>query len=423
MYEFEETIQRAILVAVDLGEYDVEVSLEELEQLAQTAGAEVIAKVSQKRQAMDTATVIGAGKLREVADFCKDQQIDLMIFDHELSATQLRNIEKETGCDVVDRTTLILDIFAQRAHTKEGRLQVELAQLKYRLPRLSGLGKSLSRLGGGIGTRGPGETKLESDRRHIRRRIEHLTEELESLKKRRNHLRSRRRKDGIQTAAIVGYTNVGKSTLLNRLTDAGVLAQDKLFATLDPTARRLTLPDGRNILLIDTVGFVRRLPHQLVEAFRSTLEEALYADVLLNVCDYSSEVAEEQLAVTTELLKDLGVVDTSIITVFNKCDKVLQLVPEKSTEKTVYLSAKTGEGLDALLEAIQKNLELTQRKLQLFLPFEEGSLLHEIRREGKILAEEYTPQGIAVTALVDKRLFGKALPYLADGIRKKERES
>lgn len=269
--------EKAVLVAVDTGDYDCESSLDELEELAKTAGATVLGRVWQKRDRPDSATFLGSGRLEELGEFCENNEADLVIVDSEISPAQLRNIEKETKTRVVDRTTLILDIFADRARTNEGKLQVELAQLKYSLPRLMGQGTKLSRLGAGIGTRGPGETKLETDRRHIRRRIKSLEDELEALEKRRGLARARREKDGVETVVIVGYTNAGKSTLMNTLTEAGVLAQDKLFATLDPTSRALTLPDGRRVMLIDTVGFIRRLPHNLVEAFKSTLEEAVCA--------------------------------------------------------------------------------------------------------------------------------------------------
>ena len=326
--------QRVVLIAADTGEFDLEVSLAELEELAATAGAEVVAKMTQKRAAFEAATVIGKGRLEEAAAFCKDHQIDLLIFDHELSPAQVRNIEQLCDIAVIDRTALILDIFAQRAVTAEGKLQVELAQLRYQLPRLAGLGSVLSRLGGGIGTRGPGESQLETDRRHIRRRITALQEQLAELEKRRGLLRSRRKKDGVTTVAIVGYTNVGKSTLLNALTDAGVLAENKLFATLDPTSRALTLPDGRTVMLVDTVGLVRRLPHHLVEAFKSTLEEAAGADLLWNVCDISSGEADEQIAVTKKLMQELGAQEIPMLTVLNKCDLVSEAplpIDRKST--------------------------------------------------------------------------------------------
>ena len=283
MYENEIKKEYALLVSVDTGEFDAEVSINELEELAHTAGAEVVGKVIQKKEAPEKATFVGVGKLAEIIAFCETQEVDLLIFDSELSPSQQRNLEKLTKVRVIDRTMLILDIFAARARTSEGKLQVELAQLKYSLPRLAGQGIALSRLGGGVGTRGPGETKLESDKRHIRRRIDKLQEELKALEKRRNQMRKRREKDGVQTVAIVGYTNAGKSTLMNALTNAGVLAENKLFATLDPTSRGLTLPDGRQVMLVDTVGLIRRLPHKLVEAFKSTLEESKNAQLHLIV--------------------------------------------------------------------------------------------------------------------------------------------
>ena len=302
----EEKRERAILVAVDTGEHDVEISLAELKELAKTAGAEGGGEIVQKRESPDKATYIGSGRAEELRELCVHLEADLVIADDEVTATQQRNLSDLIECDVVDRTALILDIFAQRARSAEGRLQVELAQLQYRLPRLVGQGAALSRQGGGIGTRGPGETKLESDRRHIRRRMAAIRKELEEVEAHRAGLRERRKKVGTQTVAIVGYTNAGKSTLLNTLTGAGVLAEDKLFATLDPVSRVLKLPDGRSVLFIDTVGFVRRLPHQLVKAFHSTLEEAVFADVILNICDASSPESHEHLAVTHQLLQERG---------------------------------------------------------------------------------------------------------------------
>ena len=275
----------ALLAGVDLGEPDTEESLDELRELARTAGAEVAGVICQKRPAIDPATCVGSGFLNDMADFCRDNGVDLIIFDRELSPVQMRNIEKATDVRTIDRTMLILDIFAGRARSSEGKLQVELAQLRYMLPRLTGKGIEMSRLGGGIGTRGPGETKLETDRRHIHRRIDTLKEKLGEVARQRSRQRERRKRDGVISVAIVGYTNAGKSTLLNALTDAGVLSEDMLFATLDPTARALELPSGSSVMLVDTVGFIRRLPHHLIEAFKSTLEEAVQADVILNVCD------------------------------------------------------------------------------------------------------------------------------------------
>lgn len=407
----EDKRQRAVLVGVDLGEYDMDASLDELEELAKTAGAEVVARLVQKRPEPDKATVIGEGKLEELKAFCQTNEIELIIFDCELSPSQLKNIEDAAEVDTVDRTMLILDIFAQRALTAEGKLQVELAQQKYLMPRLLGLGKRLSRLGGGIGTRGPGESKLETDRRHVRQRIERLKSELAELEKRRGFLRSRRKKDSILTVAIVGYTNVGKSTLLNALTGAGVLAENKLFATLDLTSRGLELPDGRTAVFIDTVGLIRRLPHHLVEAFKSTLEEAASADLILNVCDLSSEDATEQCAVTEKLLDELGASDTPRINVLNKADAVKEHSFAIDNLNTVAISAKTGEGLDILLSAVAQKLKKTHTEMRLLIPYSQGALLGEIRESGKIISEEYADEGYLITASVDNRIFYKAEAY------------
>lgn len=411
MYENKEETELALLACVDTGEYDVERSLDELEELAKSAGAQVAGRVTQKKDTFDPATVMGSGRLQEIAEYVEANEITVVIFDHELSPAQQKNIEKVVDAKIIDRTTLILDIFAQRARTSEGRLQVELAQLKYRLPRLSGLGTSLSRLGGGIGTRGPGESKLESDRRHIRRRINSLEEQLEELEKRRGMLHQRRKKDNVVSVAIVGYTNVGKSTLLNTLTDAGVLAQDMLFATLDPTSRALLLPDGRKVMLVDTVGLVSRLPHHLVEAFKSTLEEAVNADLILNVCDVSSPEFDHQLEVTTQVLADLGAAHVPVLTVLNKCDKVV-LPPLTIDKHTAAISAKTGAGLDSLLEKIALNLPETHRRLQLLLPYAKAGLINEIRELGRVDTEDYREDGIFVDALVDIKICHKVQDYI-----------
>ncbi len=410
MFENEERPQRAILVAADCGEWDAEVSINELEELAKSAGAEVVAKVIQQRAEYDRATLIGRGKLDEIKEIAEAEDVDLLIFDHELTAANIRNLEEATGLGVIDRTMLILDIFAARAQSRAGRLQVELAQYKYRLPRLEGMGKNLSRLGGGIGTRGPGESKLESDRRHIRRRIETLEHKLAELAANRELIRSRRKKDGIVTAAIVGYTNAGKSTLLNRLTNAGVLSEDKLFATLDPTARSLELPDGRSIMLVDTVGFVRRLPHHLVEAFKSTLEETVQADLLLNVCDISSGEADSQTEVTRELLESLGADKIPMLNVLNKCDLIEGPLPI-CTGDCVMVSAKTGEGIDEMLGKISKMLAPTQIRMKLLIPYSEGALLGEVRSLGRVFSEEYTPEGTLVDAFVDIKILSKVEKY------------
>lgn len=411
MYENKQEEQTAVLAAIDTGEYDAQRSMDELEELAKSAGAKVMGRVIQKKDRPDPATLMGSGRVEELAEFVQNSQVELVIFDHELSPAQQKNLENALGAAVIDRTTLILDIFAQRAKTSEGRLQVELAQLKYRLPRLAGQGTSLSRLGGGIGTRGPGESKLESDRRHIRRRIHALEEELEALEKRRGLLRQRRKKDDVVTVAIVGYTNVGKSTLLNTLTDAGVLAEDKLFATLDPTSRALKLPDGREVLLVDTVGFVRRLPHHLVKAFRSTLEEAVEADLILNICDASSPEAEEHLAVNRELLAELGCADRPILPVLNKCDAAAAL---PDVGRALRISAKTGEGLPALLEAVAAALPPDRRRVTLLLPFSQGALAEQCRREGAVEREEYVPDGLSMTVTLGVRLLNAVQDYIQE---------
>lgn len=413
LYENEIKPQRTLLVCVDTGDYDAEASLEELWELAESAGAEPIATITQNKDKPETATYVGSGRLEEIANFSKNNNIDLLIFDCELTPTQIRNIEEATDVRTIDRTMLILDIFALRARSKEGKLQVELAQLKYMLPRLTGKGVAMSRLGGGIGTRGPGETKLETDKRHIRRRMETLKEQLADVEMHRNMLKSRRKKDGVITVAIVGYTNAGKSTLMNYLTNAGVLAEDKLFATLDPTSRALKLPNGVSVMLIDTVGLVRRLPHHLVEAFKSTLEEAATADIILNVCDASSEEAHLHLQVTKELLQSLGCDDTPVIPVLNKWDKVdpqngiLPLV-----SNSVRISAKNGTGIDKLLQTVEDNLPIKIKKLTLLIPFSEGGIVADIRTKATLLNEEYTAEGIKVTALLDPEMYSKLNQYV-----------
>ncbi len=411
-YENFQNPELAILVSVDTGDFDAQISIDELEELAKTAGAQVVAKVIQKRDKPDAAIYVGTGRLEEIRELGIANDANLLIFDAELSPSQQRNIEKYTDIRVVDRTTLILDIFAARAKSREGKLQVELAQLKYTLPRLSGKGIELSRLGGGIGTRGPGESKLESDRRHIRRRIDSLTQELKVVEKRRNDLRKRRVKDGVETVVIVGYTNAGKSTLMNQLTDAGVLAQDKLFATLDPTARALVLPSGRKVMLIDTVGLVRRLPHRLVEAFKSTLEEASMADVILNVCDASSVEFKEHLEVTERLLDDLGASGKPIISILNKCDLVDFSDDLSSIGKCVPISAKYGTGIDELLEAIEKALPQTRKRAVFLFPFDKVGLSSKIREDGVIFEEEYIESGLKIDAIIDISLLNELKDYI-----------
>ncbi len=412
--------ERCILVSVDTGYFDAELSINELEQLAETAGAEIYGKMIQKRDKPENTTYIGEGKLYELRDMCKSAEIDLLIFDGELTPSQQRNIEYFTDVRTIDRTTLILDIFALNARTGEGKLQVELAQLKYMLPRLSGKGTSMSRLGGGIGTRGPGESKLESDRRHIRRRIKSLEDSLENVVKRRTLLHKRREKTGVTTVAIVGYTNAGKSTLLNALTDAGVLTENKLFATLDPTSRALKLPDGRSVILVDTVGFISRLPHSLVESFKSTLEEVVYADLILNVCDASNPDYEQQIDVTLDTIKELGASDKPVLTVFNKCDLTKNLHFFSLDRNTVRISAKTGEGLPALLEKIASMLENTRRRVRLIIPYSDGNLISRIRNDGELISEEYTPDGIMIDAVLDSGFLNLVRDYIISDEHKNE---
>lgn len=415
MNELQQQRPTAVLAAADTGAYDLDTSLDELRELAYSAGYEVFGVITQRRDAPDPGTFLGRGRLEELAQFVQNSEADAIIFDHELSPVQIRNIEEVCDCPVVDRTMLILDIFADRAISAEGKLQVELAQLRYQLPRLLGRGVQLSRQGGGGGgtagaRRGGGETKLETDRRHIRRRITALEEELEELTARRQRQRQRRQKDGLSTVAIVGYTNVGKSTLLNQLTQAGVLAEDRLFATLDPTARALDLPDGRRVMLIDTVGLVRRLPHHLVEAFKSTLEEAASADLILSVCDITSPEMAQQLEVTQSLLSDLGAEATPMVVVLNKCD-LLSGEVDLLGQQVVKLSAKTGQGVDALLEAIAAALPPTQLRMTLLLPYGAGELQARIQDLGRVYDRQYLPDGVLLDAAVDRTLIKQAEPY------------
>ncbi len=409
--------QKAILAGIDTGEYDLEHSLEELAELTKTAGAEVVGIFTQNRSSAENATFIGGGKLREIAEYAQHYDADLLIFDGELSGTQLRNIRDITGLDVVDRTTLILDIFAGRATSAEGKLQVELAQQKYRLPQLIGAGNILSRQGGGIGTRGPGETKLETDRRYIRKRIHALEVQLREMEKRRGIMRRKREKSGIPIIAIVGYTNVGKSTLLNLLTGADIYTQNQLFATLDPTARELRLPDGQKCVIIDTVGLIDRLPHGLVEAFHSTLEVAAEADVILTVCDYASPYCREQLSVTEQVLDELGCGEIPQITVFNKIDQVpdsaaaAESIPVKDV-RHVYISAAKQKGIDLLLRQIAECLSQSVTSVHLLIPYTEGNLPDMIRQEGNIIEEEYTEAGIRISATVPKRSLFRYQAYL-----------
>ncbi len=408
----EQSPDRALLVEADTGDYDAQASLAELFELTESAGAIPVASITQRLSRLDPATCVGSGKLEEIREYCENEDIDLIIFDLELSPVQIRNIEQITDVRVIDRTMLILDIFALRARTKEGKIQVELAQLKYMMPRLTGKGIELSRLGGGIGTRGPGETKLETDRRHIKRKMETLKAQLKDVEEHRRQLRDRRDKDGVITVAIVGYTNAGKSTLMNTLTDAGVLSEDKLFATLDPTSRALKLPCGVSVMLIDTVGLVRRLPHHLVEAFKSTLEEAAQADIILNVCDASSDESRLHLDVTRELLASLSSLDKPVIPVLNKCD----LISDGMTgiSGAVHISAKYGMGIDLLLKAIEDNLPKKLKRVRLLLPFSKAGIAAKLRDKAVLHSEEYTAEGLALEVTVDEIQYAGIREYIID---------
>lgn len=421
LYENEEESERAVLVGLESTSKDKingmsygERSLAELEELAITAGAIVLKKILQTRPKKDPAFYVGKGKLEEIALICQALHADLLIFDDELSASQINNIESVVGIKVIDRTSLILDIFAQRARSKEGKYQVELAQLKYRISRLSGLGRQLSRLGGGIGTRGPGEKKLETDRRHIRNRIKYLNSQLEQIESRRNSLRSARSDRDVPVIALVGYTNAGKSTLMNKLCDADVFAENKLFATLDPTTRRLPLEDGKYALLIDTVGFIRKLPHHLIEAFKSTLEEAVYADLLIHVVDVSSEEVEEQVKVVDSILEDLGVLDKPVIMAFNKIDKVSSYTRPgiiNKNGKCFEISAVNGDGIEELKKGIKDALPQNEVEVKLFVPYAEGWVISYLHQNGKILSEEHKEQGTEIVAKINKSKTGAIKKY------------
>ncbi len=422
----EEVRRRAAIVGVYDGyhvtEADIDISLNELASLADTAGADTVVRVTQARVSPDKRTYIGSGKVTELAEICKNEEIDLVVFDDELSPSQIRNIEDEIDGDVtvVDRSMLILDIFAHHAVTGEGKLQVELAQLKYSAPRLTGHGVAMSRQGavGGnpIGTRGPGETKLEIDRRRMKSRIAALEAELRELEKTRTTMRAARDRSGLLRVSIVGYTNAGKSTLLNRLTDAGILAEDKLFATLDPTTRKFRLPSGVEILLTDTVGFIRKLPHHLIKAFRSTLDEAVYADIILIVVDASDSEYKSHISVTEELLSSLGAENKPTIYVFNKCDKTATEVPRVSADKTaVYISASTGKGVDDLLTELESAIRSFKRVSVFVFPPQASGLVSKLYRAGEVKETDYLPDGsVRVTAVVDDAVVGQLKEYFVE---------
>ncbi len=406
---------RALLVSVSTTDNADECmrSLDELKRLLETAGGEEVARVIQNRETPDKATYIGSGKVKEIAEFiANDGDISLVVFDNELTPSQIANLEQIIpDVRVIDRTMLILDIFALHAVTGEGKLQVEIACLRYTAPRLTGRGKELSRLGGGIGTRGPGESKLESDRRHIKRRIAALSEEIADIERTRAVKRASRERSGIKSAAIIGYTNAGKSTLLNTLTDAGILAEDKLFATLDPTTRRLTLPSGTEMLLTDTVGFIDRLPTHLVKAFKSTLEELKYADYIILITDASEEITERERkrAVTKSLISELGAGDKPMIEVYNKCDIAMRDTPYPMG--SIEISAKSGEGTAELLNKLDELVASGKKKLKLLIPHSEAGVVSDIYRLATVLECEYVAEGALISAECDARACGMFEKY------------
>ncbi len=410
LYELKEKEERVILVGVSISDADdTKDSLEELEELAKTAGAKTVGVVIQNREYMHPGTYVGKGKIDEIKELIWELDATGIICDDELSPAQMRNLQDELDVKVMDRTLLILDIFAARATTSEGKIQVELAQLKYRQSRLAGFGIALSRLGGGIGTRGPGEKKLEMDRRLIKGRITQLNRELKEVRRHRELTREHRAKTKIPVVAIVGYTNAGKSTLLNKLTGANVLEEDKLFATLDPTTRNLRLPSGQEILLTDTVGFIRKLPHHLIEAFKSTLEEAKYADMILHVVDASNPQMDEQMHIVYETLKGLDVTDKPVITAFNKQDRLTQSVVLRDfkADHIVNISAKTGEGLEKMQEILENVLREKKMAVECVYPYAEAGKIQMIRKYGELLEEEYRDDGIYVKAFVPVEVYEK----------------
>jgi len=419
LHETEKEIEKVILCGVHTGALNTlddttDESMAELFELAKTAQAEIVGEMVQNKDHPEASTYFGEGKMEELRLAAQSLGATLLIFDDELTGSQIRNIESYTGVRTIDRSTLILDIFAQRAISKEGKIQVELAQLKYALPRLSGMGAQLSRLGAGIGTRGPGETKLESDRRHIHRRIHSLENELNEIQAHRNLQRSRREKDNVVVAALVGYTNAGKSTILNYFTQADVLAENMLFATLDPTMRKLSLPDGRNGVIVDTVGFIRKLPHHLIEAFKSTLDEAVLADVLVHVIDSSNPEMHTQIKVVDELIESLGCRAKRIIAVFNKCDVAPLISPRPEGNYTDYVcvSAKSGEGMDKLLELLHDALPGKKREIEVLIPYSDSrtaALLHESE---VIIEESYEAEGTRVKLLADEALCARLEKYI-----------
>ncbi len=413
LYDVEKPQERVILVAVDEDGSVGDEYLNELEELADTAGAVTVGRMIQHREKRHPGHYIGKGKAEELKMMIAALDADGIITDDELSPAQMRNLEDMLDTKVMDRTMVILDIFAARAMSNEGKIQVELAQLKYRLTRLTGQGTALSRLGGGIGTRGPGEKKLETDRRYIKERIAELDKELKNIETHRELLRSGRDKKGIVNVSLVGYTNAGKSTLLNRLTDAEVLAEDKLFATLDTTARALKLPSGTAIMMTDTVGFIRKLPHHLIQAFRATLEELNYADILLHVVDASNPERAEQMMTVYDTLKDLGCAETPVITVFNKMDREVELpLPKDSTARTtVRISASSGDGMDELLNEIERVIKSFKKRIKVLVPYSEGKLMAMVYAKCEITHEEHREDGVLVELYANEEMENRLEKY------------
>ena len=409
MIQTAEKKEKFILVGVETGKDRMEESLSELAELLDTAGGETVGRVIQNLESINKATYVGKGKVEEIKELAEELGADGIVCDDELSPVQLSNLKDELDIKVLDRTLVILDIFASHAKSSEGKLQVEMAQLKYRSSRLMGLGKNLSRLGGGIGTRGPGESKLETDRRAIRERVSQLRTEIEKVESSRDTLRKHRMSDGIPVIAIVGYTNAGKSTFLNKITDAGILAVDKLFATLDPTTRSLKIPDGEEVLFTDTVGFISKLPHNLVDAFKSTLEEAKYADLILHVADASNPEVDEQMKVVYRTLEELKVVGKSVITFLNKQDKIEEerIIKDLKADALIKGSAKTGEGIDELLNKISEILREGKVLVDTLLSYTDTAKISVIRKKGQLLSEEYEGDGIRVKAYVPKAVAGQ----------------
>lgn len=420
LYNTKQDTEYVILISVDKdnNEFDTESCLDELEELAKTAGAEVVGKMIQKRDGIHKGHYFGKGKIQELKEYIEEKNATGIICDDELSPNQIRNMEKMLETKVMNRTMLILDIFASRAKSAEGKVQVELAQLKYNLSHLIGHGKDMSRLGGGIGTRGPGEKKLETDRRNISDRISELNRELKEIEKHRQVIREKRVKNGIPIIALAGYTNAGKSTLMNSITNAGVLAEDKLFATLDTTTRKIELDSGKEYLFTDTVGFIQKLPHNLIKAFKATLEELKYADILVHVVDSSNKARDEQMKVVYNTFKELECINKPIITVYNKIDKEHEkpFPDDKYAFESVSISAKTGEGVTEMINTIENTIRSFKKPISLLIPYDKGQLLNLLYGNCEIVSSEHKEDGIFIHAYVDEIISNKLKSYIIENI-------